>query len=107
MPRVWVRDIAECSAFFSPAANLAQEIPYQNMSIVSKDRVETRDSSFADVSDESLLQRYCQTADRSAFEELVQRYHRELYSYLRRYLGDAAMAEDAFQTTFLRMHLKC
>jgi len=38
---------------------------------------------------------------------LVHRYERELYSYLRRYLGDAPMAEDAFQTTFLQVHLKC
>jgi RNA polymerase sigma-70 factor (ECF subfamily) len=30
-----------------------------------------------------------------------------LYSYLRRYLGDAEMAEDAFQQTFLQVHLKC
>jgi RNA polymerase sigma-70 factor (ECF subfamily) len=30
-----------------------------------------------------------------------------LYSYLRRYLGDSEMAEDAFQTTFLQLHLKC
>ena len=44
---------------------------------------------------------------RGAFEHLVQRYEGELYSYLRRYLGDAQMAEDAFQTTFLQVHLKC
>jgi RNA polymerase sigma-70 factor (ECF subfamily) len=30
-----------------------------------------------------------------------------LYSYLRRYLGDAEMAEDAFQAAFLQVHLKC
>jgi RNA polymerase sigma-70 factor (ECF subfamily) len=29
-----------------------------------------------------------------------------LVNYLRRYLGDAEMAEDAFQTTFLQVHLK-
>ncbi len=42
-----------------------------------------------------------------AFETLVHRYERELYSYLFRYLGDAAMADDAFQATFLQVHLKC
>jgi RNA polymerase sigma-70 factor (ECF subfamily) len=42
-----------------------------------------------------------------AFETLVHRYERELYSYLLRYLGDAAMADDAFQATFLQVHLKC
>lgn len=57
--------------------------------------------------DEALLERYQQTTDRRCFEELVSRYEAELYSYLRRYLNDAQMAEDAFQTTFLQVHLKC
>ena len=34
-------------------------------------------------------------------------YERELFSYLRRYLGNAEMAEDVFQTAFLQVHLKC
>src|SRR5690606_20791463 len=42
-----------------------------------------------------------------AFAVLVERYERELYSYLRRYLNDAELAEDAFQMTFLQVHLKC
>jgi len=58
-------------------------------------------------SDEELLLVYRETGDRRAFEELVHRYETELYSYLRNYLGDAQMAEDAFQTTFLQVHLKC
>lgn len=58
------------------------------------------------VSDEELLLAYRDQADRDAFSELVRRYERELYSYLRRYLGDASMAEDAFQATFLQVHLK-
>ncbi|MGL4462507.1 MAG: RNA polymerase sigma factor, partial [Planctomycetia bacterium] len=37
---------------------------------------------------------------------LLQRYQRELYSYLRRYLADAGLAEDVFQNTFLALHLK-
>src|SRR6202171_1416392 len=57
-------------------------------------------------SDEELLASHRSHADRSAFGELVRRYERELYSYLRRYLGDATMAEDAFQATFLQVHLK-
>ena len=40
------------------------------------------------------------------FAELVRRYERELFNYLRRYLGDPGMAEDAFQATFLQVHLK-
>lgn len=59
------------------------------------------------VSDEELLLAYRDQADRDAFDQLVHRYERELYSYLRRYLGDASMAEDTFQATFLQVHLKC
>jgi len=59
------------------------------------------------VTDEQLILRYCQTGDREIFAQLVYRYERELYSYLRRYLCDAEMAEDAFQSTFLQVHLKC
>jgi RNA polymerase sigma-70 factor (ECF subfamily) len=57
--------------------------------------------------DEELLLGYRQKGDSSLFSELVHRYERELYSYLRRYLGDAEMAEDAFQAAFLQVHLKC
>jgi len=59
------------------------------------------------MTDEELLSAYRDHADRLAFNELVHRYERELYSYLRRYLGDASLAEDTFQTTFLQIHLKC
>jgi len=59
------------------------------------------------MSDEELLLAHRDQADRLAFAELVRRYERELYSYLRRYLGDAGRAEDAFQATFLQVHLKC
>src|SRR5689334_13970836 len=61
----------------------------------------------ASLSDEELLLGYRERGDASLFSELVQRYERELYSYLRRYLGDAEMAEDAFQAAFLQVHLKC
>ena len=57
--------------------------------------------------DEDLLLAYRNHGDRQAFEELVHRYETELYSYLRNYLGHAQMAEDAFQATFLQVHLKC
>jgi RNA polymerase sigma-70 factor, ECF subfamily len=59
------------------------------------------------LTDEELLLGYRATGDRDLFTELVRRYERELYSYLRRYLGDAEMAEDAFQACFLQVHLKC
>src|SRR4030067_475812 len=58
-------------------------------------------------SDELLLVQDRQTGDRELFAELVHRYERELFNYLRRYLGDTGMAEDAFQATFLQVHLKC
>lgn len=59
------------------------------------------------LSDEELLVRYAQTGQRELFAELLQRYERELFSYLRRYLGESELAEDAFQATFLQVHLKC
>jgi RNA polymerase sigma-70 factor (ECF subfamily) len=57
-------------------------------------------------SDEELLRRSRVDGDAAAFESLVHRYETELFSYLRRYLGSAEMAEDVFQATFLQVHLK-
>jgi RNA polymerase sigma-70 factor, ECF subfamily len=59
------------------------------------------------LTDEELLLAYRDRGGSDLFSELVHRYERELYSYLRRYLGDAEMAEDAFQAAFLQVHLKC
>ena len=64
-------------------------------------------SQSTSLSDEELLMGYRETGDTNLFSELVHRYEREVYSYLRRYLGDAEMAEDAFQAAFLQVHLKC
>ena len=61
---------------------------------ISKSRMSAR-------TDEDLLLTYRETQDRDLFEELVRRYERELFSYLRRYTGDADMAADVFQATFL------
>ena len=61
----------------------------------------------SDVSDESLIAQYRETGDRKLYETLIRRYEREIYSYLRRYIGNSEMAEDAFQGTFLQVHLKC
>jgi len=60
-----------------------------------------------DLSDEELLLGYRDQGNRPAFEELVHRYEKELYGYLRNYLGDPEMAEDVFQQTFLQIYLKC
>jgi RNA polymerase sigma-70 factor (ECF subfamily) len=56
-------------------------------------------------SDEELLGRFCK-GQKEAFGVLVRRYERELYGYLRRYLGDGNLAEDVFQNTFLQVYLK-
>jgi RNA polymerase sigma-70 factor (ECF subfamily) len=56
--------------------------------------------------DEELIARFRHGDDAAAFESLVHRYESELFSYLRRYLGNAEMAEDVFQATFLQVHLK-
>ena len=57
--------------------------------------------------DEKLLLSYRSERDGQVFEELVHRYEKELFGYLRHYLGNAEMAEDVFQQTFLQVHLKC
>ncbi|MGE0605614.1 MAG: RNA polymerase sigma factor [Pirellulales bacterium] len=77
------------------------------MSTTSKYDRSTSGLPLSEQSDESLLLRYRDDGDRRAFEELVHRYEKELYSYLRRYTGDGTMAEDAFQAAFLQVHLNC
>lgn len=58
-------------------------------------------------SDELLLTQYSRTGERKLFETLMRRYEREIFSFLRRYLGRDDLADDAFQGTFLQVHLKC
>ncbi|HJZ92927.1 MAG TPA: RNA polymerase sigma factor [Gemmataceae bacterium] len=59
----------------------------------------------ARLSDEDLLTRF-RKGHRDVFGALVRRYQRELYGYLRRYLGDAHLADDVFQTTFVQVFAK-
>jgi len=73
----------------------------------SREPVERAKGRWSEMTDEQLLLAYRAEEAAEAFETLVHRYERELYSYLFRYLGDAAMADDAFQATFLQVHLKC
>ncbi len=56
-------------------------------------------------SDEDLLMRF-RRGQTEAFGVLLRRYERELYGYLRRYVGDGSLAEDVFQNTFLQLYLK-
>jgi RNA polymerase sigma-70 factor (ECF subfamily) len=53
--------------------------------------------------DEQLLADY-RNGDKSAFSQLINRYQRELYHFLVRFLGNRASAEDVFQETFLQVH---
>jgi RNA polymerase sigma-70 factor (ECF subfamily) len=62
---------------------------------------------FSQWTDEELILEYRITQQREAFEELVKRYERELFNYLRHYLGNTESAEDIFQTTFLQVLTKC
>ena len=59
--------------------------------------VQSSPRSLADTSDEELLARYCDAADVTAFETLVHRYERPIFSYLARYLRSATLAEEVFQ----------
>jgi RNA polymerase sigma-70 factor (ECF subfamily) len=59
------------------------------------------------MTDEELLLEYRLTGGSAVFEALVKRYERELYNYLRRFLNNQVLAEDAFQATFMQVHLKC
>jgi RNA polymerase sigma-70 factor, ECF subfamily len=56
-------------------------------------------------SDEALLGRL-RAGERDVFGTLVRRYERELFGYLRRYLGDDDLADDVFQNTFVQVYLK-
>lgn len=55
------------------------------------------------ISDETLLANY-RLGDRTSFTQLMERYQRELFHFLVRFLGDRAAAEDVFQETFLQVH---
>ena len=61
--------------------------------------------SYARCSDEDLLLRL-RNGERDVFGTLVRRYERELYGYLKRYLGRADLAEDVFQNTFVAVFRK-
>lgn len=52
--------------------------------------------------DESLMAAY-QTGDLAAFQELVVRHERPLWTFVRRFVGDGATAEDLLQEVFLRV----
>jgi RNA polymerase sigma-70 factor (ECF subfamily) len=55
-----------------------------------------------DEADEVLLQAY-RAGDVRAFERLVARYEKPIWNFLRRFVADAATAEDLLQEVFLRV----
>lgn len=63
------------------------------------------DDSLTPCSDEELLASL-RSGEREALGLLLRRYEGELFGYLRRYLGQADLAEDVFQNTFLQVFLK-
>jgi RNA polymerase sigma-70 factor (ECF subfamily) len=58
------------------------------------------------LSDEALMARYRDRGDEADFNALIDRYQSEIYRYLVRYLGNATLADDVFQDTFLQIHQK-
>ncbi|MCH1495203.1 MAG: sigma-70 family RNA polymerase sigma factor [Rubripirellula sp.] len=67
----------------------------------------TSPAQYESMTDEEIIASYQNSRERSLFLTLLRRYEREIYSYLRRYIGHTELAEDAFQGTFLQVHLKC
>ncbi len=55
-------------------------------------------------SDEELMRQYCLTTDQAAFAELVRRYQPGLTGFLRRFVRNAASADDLVQMTFEHLH---
>ncbi|NBT12720.1 MAG: RNA polymerase sigma factor [Planctomycetia bacterium] len=56
--------------------------------------------------DEELFSRFRNAGDLTAYEALVHRYEAPLFGYLHRYLGNAEIAEEVFQATFLRLYTR-
>ncbi len=61
---------------------------------------------FAQWTDEQLVDKYLHEQRPEHFEALMRRYERELFTFLRRFLGSVQHAEDVFQGTFLSVHLR-
>lgn len=56
------------------------------------------------ITDSKLLQRHLE-GDDGAFGALMRRHQDELIAFLTRFMGNRAMAEDAFQEAFLQLHI--
>ncbi len=58
--------------------------------------------TFEKLSDSQLLKKYSE-GDEAAFREIVNRYRKSLYGFLRRFLNNQELVEDVFQETFLQL----
>lgn len=63
------------------------------------------DDPIARLTDEELLVQI-RSGRHDLFGELVRRYERELFGYLRRYVGDEDLAADVFQNAFTQVFVK-
>ncbi|MDR2641188.1 MAG: RNA polymerase sigma factor [Planctomycetaceae bacterium] len=86
--------------------NIKNRIADRVVSCVANDATKITED-YANYSDETLLLEFRETRQRELFEELVRRYERELFNYIRNYVGDLGSTEDVFQLTFLQVYLKC
>ena len=53
------------------------------------------------MSDEELLERFCETGDQESFRELLERVEPEVKAFLKRMTGDEHVADDLTQEVFL------
>lgn len=60
-------------------------------------------ADLASMTDEQLVAAY-RAGQAEAFEALVERYRREMFHFLLRFVGSRAAADDVFQETFLQIH---
>jgi RNA polymerase sigma-70 factor (ECF subfamily) len=57
----------------------------------------------AKADEQDLLHRYV-SGDKDAFQQIVTRYKDQLYAFLRRFLNQQQLVEEAFQETFLQLY---
>lgn len=81
-------------------------MPTSMQPVVPNGQLSDRSLSDRDITDEELLRQFVQAGDRQCLEALIRRYQHELYNYLRRYMADDSLAEDAFQLTFVNVYQK-
>ena len=88
--------------------NAQTNVPQQDVSLQHMTKMPTTSTPVVSAAspsptDEELLASY-RNGDRNGFTRLVERYQRELFHFLVRFVGDRAAAEDIFQESFLQVH---